>query len=214
MPKAKTRVRTPRGESVRCSSVVLGCGLLLSVGCAVVGPNFVGPRPPVAEAWHEARDEMIRDEPANYGAWWEAFDDGVLNTLIDSAYMENLTLQVAAIRVLEARARLGVAGGLRAPQKQELGGQAVRVQLSENGPNLAIADRSFWDYQLGFDAVWELDFWGRFRRGIEAANAGYLATIAGYDEALVTVTADRASRQCGRTVRRDRRPSVSPSSCD
>ena len=82
---------------------------------------------------------MTTEEPANYGAWWEGFDDGVLNTLIDTAYNENLTLQVAAIRVLEARARLGVARGLRAPQKQELGGQAVRVELSENGPNLVIA---------------------------------------------------------------------------
>jgi NodT family efflux transporter outer membrane factor (OMF) lipoprotein len=68
----------------------------------------------------------------------------------------------------------------------------VRVELSENAPNLAIADRAFWDYQLGFDAAWELDFWGRFRRGIEAAGAGYLATVAGYDEALVTVTAELA----------------------
>jgi outer membrane protein TolC len=176
---------------VLCSSVVLGCGLLLGVGCAV-GPDFVAPRPPVAEAWHEATDKVTTAEPADYGAWWEGFDDDVLNTLIDTAYSQNLTLQVAAIRVLEARARLGGARGLRAPQKQELGGQAVRVELSENAANLAIADPSFWDYQLGFDAAWELDFWGRFRRGVEAAGAGYLATIAGYDEALVTVTAELA----------------------
>lgn len=174
------------------SSAILGCGLLLlSVGCTV-GPDFVAPRPPVAEAWHEAAGERITVEPVDDGAWWEGFDDGVLNTLIDTAFDENLTLQVAAIRVLEARARLGVARGLRAPQQQELRGQALRVELSENAPNLAIADPSFWDYQLGFDAAWELDFWGRFRRGIEAAGAGYLATIAGYDEALVTVAAELA----------------------
>ncbi len=64
MPKPKTRVRAPQGQSVFCSSVVLGCGLLLSVGCAV-GPNFVAPRPPVAEAWHEATDEITTEEPAN-----------------------------------------------------------------------------------------------------------------------------------------------------
>jgi NodT family efflux transporter outer membrane factor (OMF) lipoprotein len=170
---------------------LLTCALLLGTGC-VVGPDFVPPRSPLADKWHQATTEATTDEPVDYGAWWDGFDDDVLNTLVETAYRENLTLQVAAIRVLEARARLGVARGLRGPQRQELAGRAVRVQLSENAPNAALLDRSFWSHQLGFDAAWELDFWGRYRRGVEAAGAGYLATIAGYEAALVTVTAELA----------------------
>jgi outer membrane protein TolC len=172
-------------------AAVVACALLFGAGC-VVGPDFVPPHPPVAETWHQATTEVTTDEPVDHGAWWEGFDDEVLNTLVETAYRENLTLQVAAIRVLEARARLGVVRGLRGPQQQELAGQAVRVQLSENAPNAALLDRSFWSHQLGFDAAWELDFWGRYRRGVEAAGAGYLATIAGYEAALVTVTAELA----------------------
>ena len=66
------------------------------------------------------------------------------------------------------------------------------AELSENSPNLAAADRSFQDYSLGFDVSWEIDLWGRFRRGVEAADAGYVASIAGYQEALVTITAEVA----------------------
>ena len=165
--------------------------VLLLMGC-VVGPDFVAPRAPVAETWSAVASEAVSDASAVGDAWWEGFDDAVLNTLIGAAHRDNPSLHVAAIRVVEARARLGLVRGRRAPQHQELGARAVRVELSENAPNAALGDPSFWDYQLGFDAAWELDFWGRFRRGVEAASAGYLATIAGYDEALVSVTAEVA----------------------
>ena len=67
------------------------------------------------------------------------------------------------------------------------------ITLSENSPNFnRQAEDSFMDYQAGFDAVWELDFWGRFRRGIEAADANLAATVADYDNALVSLTAEVA----------------------
>ena len=96
------------------------------------------------------------------------------------------------MRVLEARAQLSVAGGFLWPQQQQLGARAAKVKLSENAPNVSIADRSYWNHQVGFDAAWELDIWGRFRRGVEAADAGYLASVAGYHDALVTITAEVA----------------------
>src|SRR5213076_1822737 len=47
-------------------------------------------------------------------------------------------------------------------------------------------------YDVGFDAAWELDFWGKYRRGVKAARASYLATVADYDDALVSLTAEVA----------------------
>lgn len=58
--------------------------------------------------WLEAADDRVKSEPANYRSWWEAFDDKGMNRVIDKAYRENISLRVAAIRVLEARAQLGV----------------------------------------------------------------------------------------------------------
>ena len=73
---------------------------------------------------------------------------------------------------------MGIAIGQQYPQQQEAFGSATKVGLSENAPNGAGLDRDFWDYQLGFDAVWELDFWGKFRRDVEAAQAE-LARLGG-----------------------------------
>ena len=64
--------------------------------------------------------------------------------------------------------------------------------LSENAPSVAGIARSYGDYQLGFDAVWELDFWGKYRRGVEAETAALLASMADYYSALVSLTAEVA----------------------
>ena len=69
----------------------------------------------------------------------------------------------------------------------------MRTGVSENSPNfLPFADTRYWNADLGFDVGWELDFWGRFRRGVEAAQADLAASLAGYDASLVTVTAETA----------------------
>lgn len=168
------------------------CGLIvLTAGCAV-GPDYVRPETSAADAWVESTDSKLSSHPVDYGSWWTAFKDPVLDQLVRLAAQDNLSLQIAAVRIFESRAALGIARGLRFPQGQRLSGRAARVELSENAPNVAIADQSFWDYDVGFDAAWEIDVWGRFRRGVEAADAEYMSAIAGYDNALVTVTAEVA----------------------
>jgi NodT family efflux transporter outer membrane factor (OMF) lipoprotein len=87
---------------------------------------------------------------------------------------------------------LGIAVGRQYPQIQEAFGGAAGVGLSKNAANSLGIDRSFWDYQLGFDAEWEMDFWGKFRRDVEAASAGFIASVADYDDALVSLTAEVA----------------------
>jgi outer membrane protein TolC len=132
----------------------------------MVGPDFVKPDAEVEPGWMEKEDPRIKSEPADYSHWWTVFNDPVLVNLIETAYQQNLDLQIAGLRILEARAQLGVAVGLQYPQTQEVKGGASANQLSENAANEARSDRFFYDYQIGFDAAWELDFWGRFRRGV------------------------------------------------
>lgn len=141
--------------------------------------------------WNEAGSNQINTDSAEAQTWWLVFNDTVLNELVALAYQQNLTLQIAGLRILEARARLGIAVGNQYPQQQQATGDAIYSDQNKNqGVQIPGADTSFWSYSLGADAAWELDFWGRFRRGIESADAGFLASIADYDDALVALTAE------------------------
>ena len=168
--------------------------LLIGVfgGCTMVGPDFVKPEAPVAEEWTQAADAKVKSEETDSPEWWTVFQDSALNVLVEQAYRENLSLRIAGIRILEARANLGIAIGNLYPQRQQLGAEATANQFSQNAPNVAIADKYHANYFVGFDAAWELDFWGRFRRGIESADAQLIASIATYDDILVSLTAEVA----------------------
>jgi NodT family efflux transporter outer membrane factor (OMF) lipoprotein len=177
-----------------------------------VGPNYCRPPAPVAENWIEAGDPNVQGRPLEYGEWWGVFKDPTLDTLIRLAYEQNLDLRVAGTRVLQARAQQAVAVGNIFPQTQQATGEYSRVALSKNAPNnpAGIA-RSFSSLGLGavppnplfgnfysdwmaaFNVSWELDFWGRFRRSIESANASLDGSVENYDAALVTLLADVAT---------------------
>jgi NodT family efflux transporter outer membrane factor (OMF) lipoprotein len=166
--------------------------MLLFSGCVMLGPDFVTPEAPVSDKWLETGDPKLKSEPTDSTEWWRAFKDPVLNDLVERAYKQNLPLQIAGLRILEARANLGIAYGNIYPQRQQLSGLVSNNQLSKNGSNLGILDRSHTDFFIGFDAAWEIDFWGRFRRGIESADAELIASIANYDDFLVSLTAEVA----------------------
>ncbi|NCF15988.1 MAG: TolC family protein, partial [Gammaproteobacteria bacterium] len=125
--------------------------------------------------------------------WWEALGDPVLNDLIGLAREQNNNLQIAGLRVLESRAQLGIAVGNQYPQAQVVAGDATAVQGSENAANTAAGDLRYTQFNVGVGASWEIDFWGKFRRGIEAADAAYFAAVAGYDQAMILVTAQVCS---------------------
>jgi len=98
---------------------------LLSSGCAV-GPDFKKPTAMVADEWTESGDpHVVRRKNADYSKWWTLFDDPTLDKLIDIAYRQNLPLQVAGLRILQARANLGIAVGEQYPQTQEATGGLV-----------------------------------------------------------------------------------------
>jgi NodT family efflux transporter outer membrane factor (OMF) lipoprotein len=173
--------------------VILGCVILLVCGCFKVGPQFARPPVRVAPAWLDANDPRLKTAAADYRGWWHAFNDPALNGLIERAYRENLSLQSAGARVLQARAQLGITVGEFYPQTQQATGSLQYNRLSGSSPQAAFTqDLKYWQSEIGLLAGWELDFWGKFRRAIESDSAAWLATVADYDNALVSLTADVA----------------------
>jgi NodT family efflux transporter outer membrane factor (OMF) lipoprotein len=97
---------------------------------------------------------------------------------------------------LQARAELGIAIGDMFPQTQQAVGAVEYFRTSERAETAAFSGGgalTFWQSQIGVQASWELDFWGRIRRGIQSAEASLLSTLADYDSTLVTLTADVAN---------------------
>ena len=169
--------------------------LLLALGCFKVGPNFVKPEAPVSPNWLEAGDyKQVSTRPDDYRDWWRSFNDPVLDTLIQNAYRQNLALQIAGVRVLEARAQVGVAVGKLYPQSQQLTGTVQKIRFSQSNLSSGTGTpTNFWLSTIGLAASWELDFWGKIRRAIESADASLLAAVSDYDNALGTLTGDMAT---------------------
>jgi NodT family efflux transporter outer membrane factor (OMF) lipoprotein len=119
--------------------------------------------------------------------------------LIELAYNQNLTLVDAGTRVLEARAQLGVAIGEFYPQLQQGNGSVTYIRPSHSDTTQFPVNvvRNFWRDSLGLTVNWELDFWGKFRRAIESADAAYLASVANYDYVLVTLLGNVATTYIG-----------------
>jgi NodT family efflux transporter outer membrane factor (OMF) lipoprotein len=174
--------------------IILLSLFLVAGGCAKVGPDFSPPPVTVSESWSESADPRVSTAAQEHRDWWRAFNDPALNRLVETAYRENLTLRLAGVRVLEARAQLGIATGQLYPQVQQAFGSAQKIRLSQRGTQAAPnREFSFWQSELGFTAGWELDFWGKFRRAIESADADFFASIADYDNTLVSLTGDVAN---------------------
>jgi NodT family efflux transporter outer membrane factor (OMF) lipoprotein len=177
----------------------LGLALpLCCVGC-LVGPDFSSPSAPVADKWLEANNASVDTRNQEYRDWWKVFHDPVLNRLIEIAYNQNLTLVSAGTQVLEARAQLGVAIGEFYPQVQQGNGSVTYIRPSHSDTTQFPINvtRNFWRDSLGLTVNWELDFWGKFRRAIESADASYLGSIANYDYVLVTLLGNVATTYIG-----------------
>ena len=103
---------------------------------------------------------------------------------------------MAGCRILEARAELGVAEGNLFPQQQSMTAQYSRNAMSANTYPfniITLPEYYYNNWSAGFNAAWELDFWGRFRRAIEAADAQLDAQVEGYDNVLVLLQAEVAA---------------------
>lgn len=167
---------------------------LLLCACTAVGPDFKRPEVPWLADWQPPSQEAPSAAPLAAqrvpdAAWWRHLDDPALDQLVAEAQRQNPGVRTAGMRIMEARAQLGIAGSALYPQLQQLSGEVMRIgQQQSGGP-----DATFTAYSTGLAIGWEIDFWGKFRRGIEAADAAYFASIAQYDDVQVLVAAQAAS---------------------
>ncbi len=187
--------------AARCFVVALLCA---ASGCTPlgeyvrngfkVGPNYRRPAAPVAEDWIDAGDRRVRKDSEELQRWWAVFNDPTLEALVTNASQQNLTLRQAGFRVLQARAARAIVAGNFFPQQQNASGSYSRNALSVLAANSAFIQQRFFDnWDVGFNLAWELDFWGRFRRAIEAADADLDASVEDYDDVLVTLLGDVAA---------------------
>lgn len=154
-----------------------------------VGPNHETPPAPVAADWIDAGAEGVTHSGAQDREWWTVFGDTTLNGLIDTAYAQNLDLKTAAFRILEARAQRGIAAGNLFPQSQTAIAAYAHTQISKTLGFPLPTDIA----ATGFNASWEIDFWGRYRRMVEAADANLCGSVEDYGNTLVMLLAEVAT---------------------
>jgi multidrug efflux system outer membrane protein len=166
--------------------LIVVVSLLLSA-CSI-GPDYVRPTIATQPDWR-----LDYETAAGLAdtAWWERFDDPVLEDLIDTALKENLDLLTAASRVDEYLGRLQTT---RAEFFPQIGASGFASRQDETETGLIPGDNSPYNYYEGtINATWEIDIWGRVRRANEAARAELLASEEARRAVLLTLTANTAS---------------------
>jgi NodT family efflux transporter outer membrane factor (OMF) lipoprotein len=180
--------------------------------CRTVGPDFERPQVPWLAGWPGGSLAALASSSVEQGAapakpdaargaslqtWWDNFHDPVLSQLIAGALRANPSVRTAGLRIMEARAQLGIAASTLYPQGQQVTAELLGVGAQRSGA----PDSRDLAFDTGLRIGWELDFWGKFRRTIEAADAGYLASIARYDDVQVLIAAQVANLYCAvRTI--------------
>jgi len=186
------------GRVPRCFGIAL---VIATVGamsaCVTLGPDYEEPEVAWLKDWQTDLYGQIespeQQTQLDLRFWWHAFNDPVLDGLIETARNENPSLRIAGLRILESRAVLGIAGANLYPQVQQLSSTATYVDQQRSGGQGPDTHQNFAAYSAGLNLAWELDFWGRFRRGIESAEAGFFASITNQQDVQVLLSAQVAS---------------------
>jgi NodT family efflux transporter outer membrane factor (OMF) lipoprotein len=190
--------------------------VLLLAGCTV-GPNFETPEWLSPASWFARKAETIQRPPSLPVAepidpdWWNLFHDPKLTALERRVAAENLDVQVATVRLAESRAQLGIVGAAQFPSLNANGSytrqKASDVGVFASAPNALGANGAsgntaggltsstsgaFDVYQVGFDASWEVDLWGRVRRSVESASASVEASAEFRRDTLISNLAELA----------------------
>jgi len=167
--------------------------LILLASSCMVGPNYQRPEVDTPQTW---RFEEKEAKDAANTAWWEQFNDPVLNDLIQTALRENKDVQIAAARVEEFA---GLYGTTRAALFPQIGAGAGygRQRTSElTGPS-PLEDTgvnpTFNSSELFLNAAWEIDLWGKLRRATEAARANLLSTEEARRTVILTLVSSVAN---------------------
>ncbi|MDX2346185.1 MAG: efflux transporter outer membrane subunit, partial [Legionella sp.] len=173
-------------------SALLTC---LCLAACMVGPDYKEPQTKVPKHWAK-KDTSVKEKVFKQDKWWEVFNDPNLTQLIYHGYHNNLTLQIAGVRILQARSQLAKSVGELYPQTQTMNGNYLNYRMG--GSYLQNVLPSTFDAALlGFSANWEADFWGKYRRSVKSKDANFLSSVAAYDNALVSLTSDIANHYVG-----------------
>ena len=168
-----------------------------------VGPNYEPASAPMASNWIDyqapastepASTQPTATQPAvsTLATWWTVFNDPVLNSLMHDSYNQSLTLRSAGERIIASRANRDISIGNLFPQTQSAGGSYTWNKATDRG-HFQSKDQWYQDAAVGLNVGWEIDFWGRFRRAIEASDASLDASVADYDNIMVILLSDVAT---------------------
>ena len=147
---------------------------VLMTGCAV-GPNYHRPKVDVPTVYRGLTpDETARNEAKSFAdeKWWDVFQDEELRQLIRTALAHNYDVRIAAARMLQAQAQLGIT---RSQQFPTINGQASAINERSAKTKFVPAFETSAN-QVGLSLFWDLDFWGKYRRATEAARGNLLAS--------------------------------------
>ena len=196
-------------ERLLNSSRIASCVLAMACAACTVGPDPHRPDVDVPPGWAAARDTKIGTDlpsrvtaaPAADGRWWSVFRDPVLDGLIDTAMAQSLDVQEAGLRIAEARAQRDSAAGAYYPSVESSnigartrmgaggigqalsGGQGGAASSSSSGISTNI-------FNVGFDATWEPDLFGKTRRSVQAAEAGIRSAEEQRHDAMLSLAAE------------------------
>ncbi len=173
-------------------------GLILALGIAgcAAGPNYRTPKPDVPPAFASKGDASVSN--VDLAEWWKALNDPELDSLVERAIKSNPDLNIALIRLQQARTYESVIVGHALPEvdASAAAGRGTGTDLMRGRAQQALvsADNSTGLEHIntiaGFDAVWELDIFGKFRREIEAAKDDTQAAAAARNAVLTSIVAD------------------------
>ncbi len=194
MPSASVRGRAPRaliGGALVAGALVAGALVAGALAGCAVGRNYHRPQTPVDGRFANAGEPglAVGDPVERY---WTGFADPLLDSLIEDALAHNTDLGVAAANLQAARAARRLAGFDQFPTATFAGGYTHNLDAQQQLPGFDQHEREFDTAQVGFDALWELDFFGRVRRNVEAARADVGASAATLRDARVSVIAEVA----------------------
>jgi NodT family efflux transporter outer membrane factor (OMF) lipoprotein len=178
---------------MRLKLQITAMALVATCGCHV-GPEYRPPdmAMPDRYAWTDSSEQSPPEEPTT---WWQRFNDPVLDGLMAQATRGNFDLRIAAERIDQYRAQYGIASADLYP---DIGALAEYTRNREpgsdlTGTGLAIGGSPYNSWQVGLDASWEVDLFGRISRAIEAATGDLQASIEDWRYAVVTLRAEVAS---------------------
>ena len=172
--------------------------VFILTGCAAVGPNYAMPETTVSTAWHTQLKGGLAEEEMNpkvLASWWTTLNDSQLSSLIERSVAGNLDLKKAQARVLEARARRGIAKADMFPTLNFSGSDTWTRSKEAAGPGETseLYSRHFDQlYSTDFDSGWEIDIFGGVRRSVEAAEADLQANQEDLHDVLVSLLGEVA----------------------